>query len=318
MLRMRLFAALRVTEKNRRTKKIRRTKEKSRMAAWYDEVLYFAWNNILMYNKMEVVQMKLDLEGKTAFIMAGSKGLGKSVALKFLEEGTNVAIISRNTENLERAREELKEKTGETPLIIQADVKNKEDIKKAVSETVKKFGTIHVLFTNAGGPPAGGFFDVKAEDYEDAVRLNLMSTIYAVYEVVPLMKENRWGRIIASVSMSVKQPMDNIILSNVSRAGIITFIKSVSNAVAPFNITANSVLPGYTMTDRVKNLVEGAAKKNNISYKEAIKKITQKIPIGRIGTVEEFASLVAFIASEKASYITGTAIPIDGGYIKCI
>jgi 3-oxoacyl-[acyl-carrier protein] reductase len=262
--------------------------------------------------------MEFGLKGKTAFVMAGSKGLGKAAALKLSEEGANIAIISRSMENLKKAQKDIKEKTGKSPFIIQGDVKNKKDVENAVKETVKKFSTVHILFANAGGPPAGGFFDFKPEDYEEAVKLNLMSTIYATYAVIPFMKENKWGRIIASVSISVKQPMDSLILSNVSRAGVITFIKSVSNAVAPFNITANSILTGYTMTDRVKNLLENAARKNGTSIEEASRNIIEKIPMGRIGTVEEYASLVAFLASEKASYITGISIPIDGGYIKCI
>ncbi len=262
--------------------------------------------------------MDLELKSKTALIMAGSKGLGKAVAMKLSEEGANVSIVSRNIENLKKTQAEIMGKTGNEPIIISGDVKNQSDIEKAVNETVNKFGTIHILFTNAGGPPAGGFFDVKPNDYEEAVRLNLMSTIYAVYAVMPFMRKNKWGRIIASVSISIKQPLDNLILSNVSRAGISTFIKSVSNVVAPLNITANCILPGYTMTNRVKSLIKTAAEKNNVNIEEAEEKMTRSIPMGRIGTVEEFASLVAFIASSKASYITGTTIPVDGGFIKCV
>ncbi len=262
--------------------------------------------------------MNLELKGKVALVMAGSKGLGKGVAMKLSEEGANVAIISRNAENLEKAKSEIESKTGKKVLTIKGDVRIKEDVENAVSQTVKQFGTIHILFTNAGGPPPGSFFDVKPADYEEAIRLNLMSTIYAVYAAVPYMKKNKWGRIIASTSISVKQPMDNLILSNVSRAGIITFIKSISNQLAPFNITANAVLPGYTMTERVKNLIENSAEKNNTSFQKAAENIIKNIPAGRIGLVEEFASAVAFLASEEASYITGVMLPIDGGYIKCL
>ena len=262
--------------------------------------------------------MELGLNGKIALVMAGSKGLGKAVALELSAEGANVAIISRNMENLKSAQKEIEGKTGKKVLIVQGDVTNRNDIKNAINKTVEKFGTVHILFANAGGPPSGGFFDVKAEDFEKAVKLNLMSTIYAVYETVPYMKKNKWGRIIASVSMSVKQPMDNLILSNVSRAGIITFIKSVSNAVAKFNITANSILPGYIMTDRVKNIIKAQSEKLNLSESKVLENITKNIPTGRIGTVKEYASLVAFIASENAAYINGAAIQIDGGYIKCV
>jgi 3-oxoacyl-[acyl-carrier protein] reductase len=143
-----------------------------------------------------------------------------------------------------------------------------------------------------------------------------MSTIYAVYGVKDLMVKQNWGRIIASTSISVKQPLDNLILSNVSRAGVVAFIKSVSNALAPFNITANVVAPGYTMTERVENLLKARVEKEGITFEEAQKAMVASIPMKRIGTVEEFASTVAFLASEKASYITGVVLPIDGGFIK--
>jgi len=262
--------------------------------------------------------MDLGLKNKNAVVMAGSKGLGKGVALKLAEEGANVLIMSRNLDNLNKAKEEIESRTKREVAIFQGDVTKKDDVFYAVKTAAKKFGTVHILFTNAGGPPPGGFFDVKPDDYLSAVNLNLMSTIYGVYAAVPYMKKNKWGRIIASVSISVKQPLDNLILSNVSRAGIITFIKSVANAVAPLNITANAVLPGYTMTDRVKHLIENGANKKGTTFESEAEKIIKNIPMGRIGLVEEFSSVVAFLASEEASYITGAAIPIDGGFIKCV
>ncbi len=262
--------------------------------------------------------MDLGLKDKIALVMAGSKGLGKAVALKLSGEGALVSIISRNEENLEKAAYDIKIKTGKAPLVIQGDVTKQVNVEKAVKMTVEKFGTIHLLFTNAGGPPSGGFFDFTPEDYEKAVKLNLMSTIYGVYAAIPYMKKNRYGRIVASASMSVKQPLNNLILSNVSRAGVITFIKSVSNAVAPFNITANTVLPGYTMTDRVKSLIEKHAERERVTFEKISEEILKDIPIERMGTVEEFASTVCFLMSKQASYITGISLPIDGGYIKCI
>jgi 3-oxoacyl-[acyl-carrier protein] reductase len=260
--------------------------------------------------------MDLGLKDKVAFVMAGSKGLGKAVALELAKEGANVSIISRSRENLKKAQEEIKSITGKEVLIVEGGVARKEDIEKAVKETVSKFGTIHILFANAGGPPAGGFFDVKPEDYLKAVELNLMSTIYAVYAVKDYMINQKWGRIIASTSISVKQPLDNLILSNVSRMGVVAFIKSISNALAPFGITANAVAPGYTMTERIENLLKARVEKEGISFEEAQKSMITDIPMKRLGTVEEFASTVAFLASEKASYITGIVVPIDGGFIK--
>ena len=260
--------------------------------------------------------MELGLKDKVAFVMAGSKGLGKGVATKLAEEGAQVVITSRNIENLRQAQEEIKNITGREVLIIPMDATKKDDIQKAVDETIKKFGTIHILFANSGGPPPGTFFDVKPEDYLSAINLNLMSTIYAVYAVIPYMMKQNWGRIIASTSMTVKQPLDSLILSNVSRIGVVSFIKSVSNAVAPYGITANCVAPAYTMTERIKHLVEAQVKKEGVSEEVAQKSMIKDIPMGRMGTVEEFASTVAFLASENASFITGILLPIDGGYVK--
>lgn len=260
--------------------------------------------------------MELGLKDKVAFVMAGSKGLGKGVATKLAEEGAQVVITSRNIENLRQAQEEIKNITGREVLIIPMDATKKDDIQKAVDETIKKFGTIHILFANSGGPPPGTFFDVKPEDYLSAINLNLMSTIYAVYAVIPYMMKQKWGRIIASTSMTVKQPLDSLILSNVSRIGVVSFIKSVSNVVAPYGITANCVAPAYTMTERIKHLVEAQVKKEGVSEEVAQKSMIKDIPMGRMGTVEEFASTVAFLASENASFITGILLPIDGGYVK--
>ncbi|MBP8612738.1 MAG: SDR family oxidoreductase [Candidatus Atribacteria bacterium] len=262
--------------------------------------------------------MELGLKDKVAFVMAGSKGLGKGVATKLAEEGAQVVITSRNIENLRQAQEEIKNITGREVLIIPMDATKKDDIQKAVDETIKKFGTIHILFANSGGPPPGTFFDVKPEDYLSAINLNLMSTIYAVYAVIPYMMKQNWGRIIASTSMTVKQPLDSLILSNVSRIGVVSFIKSVSNVVAPYGITANCVAPAYTMTERIKHLVEAQVKKEGVSEEVAQKSMIKDIPMGRMGTVEEFASTVAFLASENASFITGILLPIDGGYVKGI
>jgi len=260
--------------------------------------------------------MDLGIKGKVAFVMAGSKGLGKGVAMKLAEEGCFVSIMSRDEANLQKAKEEIKNLTGVEVLTIAGDATKQEMVEMAIKKTVEKFGTIHILFANAGGPPSGGFFDVKPSDYLDAVHLNLMSTIYAVYGVKDYMIKERWGRIIASTSISVKQPLDNLILSNVSRAGVVSFIKTVSNALAPYGITANVVAPGYTMTERVENLLRARVEKEGISFEEAQNSMIANIPMKRIGTVEEFASTVAFLASEKASYITGVVIPIDGGFIK--
>lgn len=262
--------------------------------------------------------MELDLKGKIALIMGGSKGLGKAVAHRLSSEGSVVSIISRRLENLQNAKQEIEGQTKNEVFTFQGDVTQKEDIQKWIALTAEKFGTVHILFTNAGGPPSGGFFDFQPEDYLKAVDLNLMSTIYAVYGVYSYMKKQSWGRIIASTSMTVKQPLDNLILSNVSRVGVVAFIKSVSNVLAPFGITANVIAPGYTMTERIDELIKNRVKKENISFEEANRSIIEHIPMARIGNTDEFSSVVAFLASENSSYVNGIVLPVDGGYIKGI
>lgn len=262
--------------------------------------------------------MELGISDKVALVMGASKGLGKGVALNLAQEGAKVAILSREKSNIERAAKEIESKTQGIVLPIQCDVTKKESVDKAVKEVVDRFGTIHLLFANSGGPPSGGFFDFIPDDYLKAIHLNLMSTIYATYAVVPYMMKNEYGRIVASTSISVKQPLNNLILSNVSRAGVVTFIKSVSTALASYNITANVVAPGYTATERIEDLLEAIIEKEKISKEEALESFIKDIPLKRIAEISEFADVVTFLLSERASYVTGIVLPIDGGFIKGI
>ena len=260
--------------------------------------------------------MDLEIKGKIAVVTAASKGLGKEVAISLAREGANLVICARGEEELEKTRREIEDRFKVKIFSFTCDVTKREDVEKFRDFVIDEFKTVHMLFTNAGGPPPGGFFDFKPEDYLKAINLNLMSAIYLVYSFIPYMKEQRYGRIVASTSITVKQPLKNLILSNVSRTGVVSFIKSLSNEVAPYNITANCVAPGYTMTDRVRKLMEDKAKRENISVDEALKTITKDIPMGRIGDPSEFADVVTFLLSERASYITGATIQIDGGYYR--
>ena len=190
------------------------------------------------------------------------------------------------------------------------------DIKAFVEETRRELGPIDILVTNAGGPPAGEFFDFEDRDWESAFNLNLMSVIRLIREVVPDMKDKKWGRIINMSSISVKQPVANLILSNVIRAGVIGLTKTLSNEFAQYGILVNSVAPGYIMTERVENLVKANAKKENVAQGEILNRLTVNTSLGRIGEPSEIGSVVAFLASEKASYITGQTFLIDGGMFK--
>jgi len=211
--------------------------------------------------------MDLGIKDKVAFVTASSKGLGKAVASQLSKEGAKVVICARNKEHLARTRDEIIYRTGGVVKIIPADVTNNEQITKAINEIVQEFGTLDILVCNAGGPPAGMFEDFAIDDYRKALELNLLSTVTLCYEVIPHMKKQHWGRIINITSVSVKQPIDNLILSNTSRTGVIGFSKSLSNQVAKYGITVNAVCPGYTKTQRVENLAKAFEESGKVRLK---------------------------------------------------
>ena len=252
--------------------------------------------------------MDLGITGKTAVVTASSKGLGKSVAEALAQEGAKLAV--RETGDY------LKQRYNVEVLAIACDVTDREGIEDFQKKVLETFGTVHILFTNAGGPPPGGVLDVKTSDYEAALQLNLLSAINLVYAFLPPMQEQRWGRIIASTSITVKQPIPKLVLSNVSRVGLAAFIKSLSEKVAQSNITANVLAPGYILTDRVKQILTDVVEKEGIPFEAALQGVVQQIPAGRLGEPEEFGALAAFLASERASYINGEILAIDGGMYR--
>jgi 3-oxoacyl-[acyl-carrier protein] reductase len=260
--------------------------------------------------------MDLGIKNKVALVAAASQGLGKAVARQLSREGAIVAICARNREKLNSAQEEIAQETGGIVRVYVADVTQKKQVQNMVEAIVAEFGTIEILICNAGGPPSGLVDDFSPDDYKAAVELNLISTLNLCYQVMPLMKKQKWGRIINIVSVSAKQPIDSLILSNTARAGVLGFSKSLSNQLAPLGITVNSVCPGYTKTERVENLAESFAQAGKGTTEDFYKAVEKSIPLGRLGKPEEFAQAVAFLASEGAGYITGTALQIDGGFIK--
>lgn len=262
--------------------------------------------------------MDLGLKGKTALVAASTKGLGKATAIALATEGANVVVNGRHKQNLHDASDEIKRLTGNTPFTIQADVTKPEDIDRMYEEVVKKFGTIHVLVTNAGGPPAGGFADFSDQQWMDAVELNLMSTLRMIRKAIPIMRQQKWGRIVNIVSLTVKQPADNLLLSNAVRASIIGLAKTISRDFAPDNVLINNIAPYYVSTKRIDYLMEQTAARLGITKEEAMGNIVKEIPIGRLGTPEEFGSLMAFLCSEKNSYMTGSTIQFDGGAYRGI
>lgn len=259
--------------------------------------------------------MDLGIKGKTAVVLASSKGIGKGCALGLAKEGANLAICARGKDDLEKTRLEIAS-LGINVFSSAIDVTKEEDTRNFVKQVLDKFGTIHIAVLNSGGPPVGNMFDVKPSDWEIALQTSLMCFVRWTYELVPIMQKQKWGRIVNITSTSVKQPIDNLILSNSTRTGVIGFAKSVSRETAKDNITVNNVCPGSIMTDRSTPRAKMLAKKEKISFEEALKKLSHEIPIGRFGTTEEVANLVTFLCSERASYITGTTIQVDGGLCR--
>jgi 3-oxoacyl-[acyl-carrier protein] reductase len=260
--------------------------------------------------------MDLGIQNKVALVAASSSGLGKAAAFQLSREGVKLAICARNEANLSKAREDIAAETGGVVQAYPIDVTQKDQVESMVADIVTSLGSLDILVCNAGGPPAGFVDDFTPDDYRKAVELNLMSTISLCYEAVPHMKKNRWGRIVCIASVSAKQPIANLILSNTARAGVLGFAKSLSEQVAPYGITVNAVCPGYTKTERVGDLAQSFADSGKGTPEDFYKMIEASIPMNRLGTTEEFAHTVAFLASEGAGYITGVALQIDGGYIK--
>ena len=262
--------------------------------------------------------MDLGLKGKVAFIAGGSQGLGKATAMQMSREGARLAICALDDPELPGAVEEIRAATGGEIIGIPADLTDADQARNFVRKGIEHYGTVDILVNNAGGPPSKTFLEIDDDLWMLGVRLNLMSTIIMTREAVPAMMEKRWGRIINMTSISVKQPIDGLILSNTVRSGVIGLAKTLSNELASYNITVNNVCPGYTMTERVRSLSVVVAEKEGTTPEAVIKKWESSVPMGRLGTPEEFAALVTFLASEQAGYITGASIQIDGGYYKGI
>ncbi len=251
--------------------------------------------------------MELGLKNKVAFVAASSQGLGKSVALELAQEGANIIICGRNKQQLEKTKEEIEELTNKELLALSGDLSVAVEREHITKSALQAHSIIDILVTNTGGPPAGKIEEFKQEDWDKAYNQLLVSAVGLINAFLPGMKQQRWGRIISITSMAVKQPVNNLILSNSVRASVVGLIKTLSNELGMYNITVNNVMPGYTETARLKELIE-----NNPSFASA----KTEIPLGRFGKPEEFAAAVAFLASERASYITGVSLAVDGGWIK--
>ena len=262
--------------------------------------------------------MDLGLRGKIALVAAASRGLGRAIAEELAAEGASLVMCARGKETLDEAVESVRAATGVQVLGVAADVSRPEDVTRVVRSAIGLFGRVDILVTNAGGPPSGPFESLGPEKWDDAVRLTLMSTINLCREILPGMKQRKWGRIINVTSITVKQPVEGLMLSNSLRAGVTGFARTLANEVARDGITVNNILPGFTRTQRVEELAKATAEREGISIDDVMKRQQAAIPMGRLGEPKEFAALAAFLASERASYITGTSIQVDGGWIKSL
>lgn len=260
--------------------------------------------------------MDLGLAGRVALVTAASKGLGKGIALKLAEEGAEVVICSRSEEALGATAAEISTRTGRDPLAVAADVRDPAAIKRLVEAALGRYGRIDVLVNNAGGPPPGTFFDLDDEQWQGAVDLLLLSTVRLTRAVVPQMRERRWGRVINSTSVSTKQPIPGLLLSNAVRTAVIGLAKTLSQELARDGITVNNLLPGSIYTDRVEQINQATAARTGRSVEEVRRAAEGDIPLGRYGRVEEYAAAAAFLASEGASYITGVSLLVDGGVYR--
>ncbi len=256
--------------------------------------------------------MELGIRGKVAIVTAASKGIGFAVAKKFAEEGVRLVINSRSEENLKKAKSEL-EKIGANVVIVPGDLREKETAERIYNAAVESFGGVDILFLNAGGPRPGGFFDVDERDWFDTFETNFMSAQRLVRLAAPKMIERKWGRIVFLTSISVRNPIRNLILSNSIRMAITGMMKTLSTELAEYNVTVNAVAPGYTLTDRVKQLLDDKAKRSGKTYEEVLEELSESIPMRRLGKPEEIASVVVFLSSEPAAFLTGQTIVVDGG-----
>lgn len=260
--------------------------------------------------------MDLGLKGKVALITASSKGLGKAAAFALAAEGCQIAICSRTKNDLIQTSNELKAKFGIEPSWNVCDLNSLRDIEITVDAVTKQLGTVDILVNNCGGPASGLFKELEEENWQAAFEQVLLSVVRFCNLVVPDMMIKEWGRIINITSITVLQPVENLMLSNSLRSGVVGFAKSLSNEIAKYNITVNNVAPGYTLTNRLYDIAVTRARQSKKSHEEILVEMAKEIPMNRLGKPEEIASVIAFLSSQQASYLTGNTIQVDGGFIK--
>jgi 3-oxoacyl-[acyl-carrier protein] reductase len=262
--------------------------------------------------------MELGITGRSAAVAASSRGLGFAAALELSREGALVGICSRDKKRIEKAAAEIHAETGGKVLPFVADVSKEKEAGDFVRKIAEGFGRLDILVTNAGGPPPGGVEELELAGVKSAFNLTLLSTVAMIKASIPIMRQNGWGRIVNITSITVKQPEVRLLMSNMMRAGIVGFSKSISQELARENILINNVAPGHTRTERLSELADDLARRQNVEPSEIFAGWEAAIPMGRLGEPVELAKVIAFLASECSSYITGSTIQVDGGRVKGI
>ena len=260
--------------------------------------------------------MELGLKGKRALVCASSRGLGFACALGLAKEGCRLVIASRNQERIEEAADRIRRETGAHVHAVVANVEDHDVAQKLVQACIDEFGGLEIAIHNAGGPPAGGFAAIDESQWALAFELSLMSFVRVVRAAVPQMQQAGYGRLIAIASSSIRQPIPNLVLSNAMRMGVLGTAKTLSKELAMDNILVNVIAPGRISTERIDELDRADAEREGTTVDAIQKASVATIPIGRLGQPEELANLAVFLSSEAASYITGTAIQVDGGMLS--
>ena len=257
--------------------------------------------------------MDLSIKGKNAIVCASSQGLGKSAAVDLAKEGVNLTICSRNKEKINLVKNEIEEISDVKIVAIEADLSSEKDINNLYKKAKKELKTIDILINNNGGPPPSTFEELADEDWQRAFNSTMMSAIRLSKLVLPDMKKNKWGRIVNISSISVKTPVNGLFLSNSIRMGVLGWAKALSDEVAPHGITVNTVCPGTTKTERIEQILNSQSESSGKDKSELQEAMANNIPMQRIGEPTDLSALITFLASEKASYMTGLAVQVDGG-----
>jgi len=260
--------------------------------------------------------MDLGIKGRTAIVAASSQGIGRATAEAFAAEGCRVAMCARNRETLEQAADKIRREHNAEVFAEVVDVTHSDEVHDFVQAIAHKFGSVDICVTNAGGPPAKGFLATSSEDWQKAVNANFLSAVFFAREVIPYMQQKKWGRIVTLTSITTKQPVTDLVLSNAVRAAVVGLVKSLSNEFGKDGILVNNVGPGFTATDRLKELAKARSSALGKSEKEIFDGWAADAPLKRLGEPREVAATIVWLCSERASYVTGQTVLVDGGMYK--